>query len=111
VRETVSRALDLVHFKYGEVLLTAGEGERAAREFLAATRVEHAEPSLVTMAHLYAARAYDLAGKREDALAQYREVLTRPDIYAAHDEAKKGLAKPYKAESALSEATALDKGF
>ncbi|MDQ6652716.1 MAG: hypothetical protein M3Y84_08215, partial [Acidobacteriota bacterium] len=43
VRDTVSRALDLVHFKYGEVLLTAGEGERAAKEFLAATRVEHAE--------------------------------------------------------------------
>ena len=103
VRETVSRALDLVHFKYGEVLLTAGEGERAAREFLAATRVEHAEPSLVTMAHLYAARAFDLAGKRDDALAQYREVLTRPDIYAAHDQAKKGLVKPYKTESALAE--------
>jgi tetratricopeptide (TPR) repeat protein len=102
VLETVSRALDLVHFKYGEVLLTAGEGERAAREFLAATRVERAEPSLVTMAHLYAARAYDLAGKREDALAQYREVLTRPDIYAAHDEAKKGLARPYKTESTLA---------
>ncbi len=103
VRETVSRALDLVHFKYGEVLLAAGEGERAAREFLAATRVEKAEPSLVTIAHLYAARAFDLAGKRDDALAQYREVLTRPDIYAAHDEAKKGLVKPYKAESANSE--------
>ena len=100
VRDTVSRALDLIHFKYGEVLLTAGEGERAAKEFLAATKVEHAEPSLVTMAHLYAARAYDLAGKREDALAQYREVLTRPDIYAAHDEAKKGLRQPYKLELA-----------
>jgi tetratricopeptide (TPR) repeat protein len=111
VRDTVSRALDLVHFKYGEVLLTAGEGERAAREFLAATRVEHAEPSLVTMAHLYAARAFDLAGKRDDALAQYREVLTRPDIYAAHDQAKKGLAKPYKTESALSEPPALAGGF
>jgi tetratricopeptide (TPR) repeat protein len=102
VRETVSRALDLIHFKYGEVLLTAGEGERAAREFLAAIRVERAEPSLVTMAHLYAARSYDLAGKREDALVQYREVLTRPDIYAAHDEAKKGLTKPYKTENALA---------
>ncbi len=102
VRDTVSRALDLVHFKYGEVLLTAGEGERAAKEFLAATRVEHAEPALVTMAHLYAARAFDLAGKRVDALAQYREVLTRPDIYAAHDEAKKGLREPYKTEIASS---------
>ena len=107
VRETVSRALDLVHFKYGEVLLTAGEGERAAREFLASTRVEHAEPSLVTMAHLYAARAYDLAGKRDDALTHYREVLARPDIYAAHEEAKKGLVKPYKTESAIAAQPAL----
>ncbi|HEV7747012.1 MAG TPA: tetratricopeptide repeat protein [Pyrinomonadaceae bacterium] len=102
VRDTVSRALDLVHFKYGEVLLTAGEGERAAKEFLASTKVERAEPTLVTMAHLYAARAFDLAGKREEALTQYREVLTRPDIYAAHEEAKKGLREPYKTEIASS---------
>ena len=102
VRETVSRVLDLVHFKYGEVLLRAGEGERAAKEFLAATKADRAEPALVTMAHLFAARAYDLAGKRNDALTQYREVLTRPDIYAAHDEAKKGLKEPYKTEALAS---------
>lgn len=99
LRDTVSQVLDLVHFKYGEALLTAGEGERAAREFLAATKAERAEPALVTMAHLYAARAFDLAGKRNDALSQYREVLTRPDIYAAHDAAKKGLRQPYRTES------------
>ena len=105
VRETVSRALDLVHFKYGEVLLMAGQADRAAKEFLAATTIERAEASLVTMAHLYAARAFDLAGKRDDALTQYREVLTRPDIYAAHDEAKKGLRQPYKGESARNTGT------
>ena len=43
VRDTAARALDLIHFKYGEVLLTAGHHERAAKEFLAATRVERAE--------------------------------------------------------------------
>ena len=111
VRDTVSRALDLVHFKYGEVLLTAGESERAAKEFLASTRVEHAEPTLVTMAHLFAARAFDLAGKRDEALSQYKEVLTRPDIYAAHDEAKKGLREPYKTESVSSEPPALADGL
>ena len=100
VRETVSRALDLVHFKYGEVLLTAGQGDRAAKEFLAALKVENAEPALVTMAHLYAARAFDLAGKRDDALAQYKQVLSRPDIYDAHDGAKKGLREPFRVESA-----------
>jgi hypothetical protein len=52
------------------------------------------------MAHLYAARAYDLSGKREAALSEYREVLTRPDIYAAHEEAKKGLKQPYRTETA-----------
>lgn len=107
VRDTVSRALDLVHFKYGEVLLTAGEGERAAKEFLASTKVEHAEPTLVTMAHLFAARAFDVAGKRDEAVSQYKEVLTRPDIYAAHDEAKKGLREPYKSESVVSEPAAV----
>ena len=103
VRETVSRALDLVHFKYGEVLLTAGQGERAAREFLAATRVEHAEPALVTMAHLYAGRAFDLVGKRDDALAHYRQVLSRPDIYDAHDGAKKGIREAFKHENSGGE--------
>ena len=98
VRDTAARAMDLIHFKYGEVLLTAGQTDRAAKEFLATTKVDQAEPGLVTMAHLYAARAFDLGGKREEALAQYKEVLARPDIYDAHDEAKKGLRQAYKVE-------------
>jgi tetratricopeptide (TPR) repeat protein len=98
VRDAAARALDLIHFKYGEVLLAAGYSERAAKEFLAATRVEHAEAGLVTMAHLYAARAYDVGGKRDDAVAQYKAVLARPNIYDSHDEAKRGLQKAYKLE-------------
>jgi tetratricopeptide (TPR) repeat protein len=99
VRETAGRALDMIHFKYGEALLTAGQNERAAKEFLATTRVDHAEPGLVTMAHLYAARAFDVAGKRDEALAQYKEVLSRPNVYDAHEEAKRGLKQAYKAEA------------
>jgi len=95
-RDAAVRALDLIHFKYGEALLTAGQNERAAKEFLTATKVEHAEPGLVTMAHLYAARAYDVAGKRDEAVAQYKEVLARPNVYDAHDEARKGLKQAYK---------------
>lgn len=98
VRDSAARALDLIHFKYGEALLVAGYNERAAKEFLAATRVDHAEAGLITMAHLFAARSYDVAGKRDEALAQYKEVLARPNVYDAHDEAKKGLRQAYKAE-------------
>ncbi len=98
VRDSTVRALDLIHFKYGEALLMAGYNDRAAKEFLAATKVERAEAGLVTMAHLYAARSYDVAGKRDEALAQYKEVLARPNVYDAHDEAKKGLRQAYKTE-------------
>ena len=48
------------------------------------------------MAHLYAAKALDLAGKRNDALAQYRVVLTRPNVYDAHDQAQSGLKEAFK---------------
>ena len=95
VRDAAARALDLIHFKYGEALLIAGYNDRAAKEFLAATKAEHAEAGLVTMAHLFAARSYDIAGKRDEALAQYKEVLARPNVYDAHDEAKKGLRQAY----------------
>ncbi len=97
VRErAAARSLDLVHFRYGEALFGAGQPESAAKEFLAAAAANGAEPGLATVAHLSAARAFDLAGKRDDALAQYRIVLTRPDSSNAHDQAKQGLKEPYK---------------
>jgi hypothetical protein len=95
-REAAARSLDLVHFRYGDALLNAGQTEAAAKEFLAAASVTGAEPGLATLAHLQAARAFDLAGKRNDALAQYRQVLTRPDVSGAHTEAKQGLKEPYR---------------
>ncbi|HEX8846119.1 MAG TPA: hypothetical protein VF791_15820 [Pyrinomonadaceae bacterium] len=95
-REAATRSLDLIHFRYGEALLEADKAETAAQEFLAAASVAGAEPGLTTMAHLKAARAFDLAGKRNDALAHYRIVLQRPDVMDAHDEAKQGLKEPYK---------------
>ena len=96
VRDTATKALDLIHFKYGEALLTAGQADRAAKEFLATTTVAGGEQGLVTMAHLFAARSLDVAGKRNEALAEYRAVLARTNVYDAHDLAKKGLKEPYK---------------
>ena len=99
LRESASRSLDLIHFRYGEALLEANQTDTAAQEFLAAANLTGAEAGLATMAHLKAARAYDLAGKRNDALAHYRIVLTRPDVLDAHDEARQGLKEPYKQKS------------
>ena len=76
--------------------MTAGQYERAAKEFLAAADLPGAQQGLATMAHLHAGRALDLAGKRNDAMTQYRAVLARPNVYDAHDQAQSGLKEAFK---------------
>ncbi len=90
------RALDLIHFRYGEALLLMGQAQRAAIEFLAATTVRGADPGTVSRAHLRAAQAFDLAGMRSEALAEYRVVLSRPNIYDSYDQARRGQKEPYR---------------
>jgi len=98
VSGTAARSFDLIHYKYGEALLKAGRSDQAVQEFLAAAKVEGAEPGLATMAHLCAAQALDAGSKRKEALAQYQAVLALPDVYDAHEEARKGLRAPFKVE-------------
>ena len=89
-------ALDLIHFRYGEALLLMGQAQRSAREFLAATAVKGAEAGVVSRAHLRAAQAFDLAGMRSEALAEYRVVLSRPNVYDSYDQARRGQKEPYR---------------
>jgi hypothetical protein len=95
--------LDSVRYSYGDALFVAGQTERAAKEFLAAAAVSGAEPTLVTRARLRAAQSLDLAGKREEALAQYKAVLARPNVYDSHEEARRGLKEPFKASRKVSD--------
>lgn len=95
-REVAARSFDLIHFRYGDALFVARRFDQAAKEFLAAASTTGAEPGLATLSRLRAAQALDLAGKRDEALVQYRSVLQRPDVYNAHEEAKRGLREPYK---------------
>ena len=93
VAGTSARLKDLIHFKYGEALLKTGRNERAVAEFLAAAKAEGADERLTTMAHLYAAQSLDADNKRGEAMAQYRLVLSRPDVYDAHIQARKALGE------------------
>ena len=90
------RALDLIHFRYGEALLLMAQAKRAATEFLAATTVSGADIGTVSRAHLRAAQSFDLAGKRNEALAEYQVVLSRPNIYDSYDQARRGQKEPYR---------------
>jgi len=95
-RDAAARQLDLIHFQYGEALFVAGQFERAAKEFLAAAAVPKAEANQATLARLRAAQTLDLAGKRDDALAQYKLVAARPNVYDSLEEARRGLREPYR---------------
>ncbi len=92
---STAAASDVIHYRYGETLLAAGQNERALKEFLVVAR-RSSEAGLASISRLRAAHALDLAGKRREALDEYRAVLTAPDIYNSHDQAKRGLREPYK---------------
>jgi hypothetical protein len=100
--------LDLVHYNYGDALLVAGQAERAAKELAAAAAVPGAEASMVTRARLRGAQALDLAGRREEAVTQYKAVLARPNVYDSHEDAKRGLKEPYKLMHKVSDASDSD---
>lgn len=95
--------LDLVHYNYGDALLVAGQAERAAKELAAAAAVPGAEASMVTRARLRGAQALDLAGRRDEAVAQYKAVLARPNVYDSHEDARRGLKEPYKLTHKVSD--------
>jgi hypothetical protein len=88
-------AVDLVHFRYGEALLLLGQPARATKEFTAAV-TSTAARDLKTMCRLRIAQSWDLMGHRVDALAEYRAVLSGPDVNQAHEEARRGLREPFR---------------
>jgi hypothetical protein len=95
--------LDLVRYSYGDALFVAGEPARAAKEFLAAAAAPGAEDALATRSLLRAAQSLDLAGRRDEALAQYKAVLARPNVYDSHEEARRGLKEPFKPSRKVSD--------
>jgi tetratricopeptide (TPR) repeat protein len=91
-------ALDLVHFQYAEALATNKEFNRAADHFLAVPQAKGGDASLATFALLRAAQVYDLAGQRTDAVAHYKAVLARPNVYDTRAQAEKGIKQPYQSK-------------
>jgi hypothetical protein len=88
--------LDIIHFRYGETLLIAKQSDNAAREFLAAARSAGSDSLLKSVARLRAAQSMDLAGKRLEALDEYRAILKGPNVGNVHEQARRGLREPYR---------------
>jgi tetratricopeptide (TPR) repeat protein len=110
IRDSGSRSLDLIHYRFGEALFTVGQYESAAKEFLAASTSPGAEPGLATMSLLRGAQSCDLAGKRTEARARYKAVLDRPDVYDAHEQANEGLKQPFRLKNQSQAADSSEEG-
>lgn len=89
-------AVDLVHYQFAEALATNKEFKRAAEHFLAVPKTNGADANLATVALLRAAQVYDLSGQRNEAMAQYKAVLTRPNVYDTRAQAERGLKQPFQ---------------
>jgi tetratricopeptide (TPR) repeat protein len=90
-----SSAIDLIHYQYAESLARNKEHKRAAAEFTAVCYVDGGDANLATVSRLRAAQMYDLAGERQEAVAQYKAVLARPNVYDTRQQAERGLSKPF----------------
>ncbi len=91
-----AKSMDLIRFQYAEALAKQQSFAQAAEQFVASAKEPNAEAGLATMALLRAGQIYDLASKRNEALAQYKAVLTRPNVYDSRDQAQRGLKQPYR---------------
>jgi tetratricopeptide (TPR) repeat protein len=96
-------ALDLIHYQYAEALARNKEYKRAAAEFMAVHQVEGGEANLATVSSLRAAQMYDLAGERQEAVAQYKAVLARPNVYDTRQQAERGLSRPFIEKEKIAE--------
>lgn len=99
------------HYSLGRCDLQAGDGERALAHL---TRVEAQllrrapDSALRTLALLRRGQAFDLLGRRREALVAYGRVLERSDTSGAHAKARGFLGSPYRLEP--TEAAAADAG-
>ncbi|HEV2387730.1 MAG TPA: tetratricopeptide repeat protein [Candidatus Acidoferrales bacterium] len=80
-------------------LALSGDGERARQLFgkiVQAPPEGAVDPSFVAWSHIYLGRMSDLAGRRLEALSQYRAALATAGVpVAAREAAERGVEKPY----------------
>lgn len=90
-----SSVLDLINYQYAEALSADKDYKKAADRFIAVSQSQGADANLTTLSLLRSAQVYDLIGDRPGAIAQYKAVLARPNVYDTRAQAEKGLNKPF----------------
>jgi len=88
-----------VQYRLAYLDFASGSPERSLPVFVALAANRAASRSIRSMSLLYAARAHDLAGRRQDAVRAYQRVADSYDDQRAADFARVGLLSPYRGRS------------
>jgi tetratricopeptide (TPR) repeat protein len=94
----MQKSTDLIHFQYAEALAGHGKFAEALNQYRASAGAAGAAAEMVTRARLRAGQMLDRLGRRSEAVAEYREVLNRPNVFDSHEQARKYLKEPYRGE-------------
>ncbi len=85
----------IYHGALGLLSVELGDADRAKDAFDRAIALGHPDEERVAAFHLWRGRAFDMAGRRSDALADYRACAGRRADAPVHAAAKKGLRRPF----------------
>jgi tetratricopeptide (TPR) repeat protein len=83
------------HSLLGLLSVEMGDAERARDAFDAAIALGHPDEERVAAFHLWRGRAFDLAGRRDAALGDYRVAIGKRADRPVHAAAKQGLRRPF----------------
>lgn len=96
--ERAANYRDIIEYQFGDALLAQNRPDDAAKHFTAVIENKTSTRDLVSLAHLRLGQSHDLGGRRDAALAEYKTVLARPNVYDSHDQAKNATKKPFSKE-------------
>jgi tetratricopeptide (TPR) repeat protein len=92
---TAQAATDLVNYQWGEFLLAKGDYAAALEKYNAAKQWAKAGTEVVSLSHLRAGQSLDALGKRAEAMAEYKIVLKRENVFDSHKLASQYVKTPY----------------
>lgn len=95
-------ATDVVEYQWGEARMGAGNYEGSVERFSGVIRWSKSEAGLVTLSHLRAGQALDALGRREEAIARYKTVMKRENVYDSHKVAERYIKSPFTGTLATS---------
>jgi tetratricopeptide (TPR) repeat protein len=97
-------ASDYINYQWGESLLQAKDYAAAIERYKEVMGWAKSEKSLISLAHLHAGQALDAMGKRDEAIAEYKTVLQRENIYDSHKQATEYVKKAYAQDKVKGQA-------